>query len=214
MLTGAGGGIARVLADALHDAGARLVLVGRGPGPEREAERLGVRDAVRADLTRAEDAARLRAFEVDALVHTVGGFAMQKAEESSLEDAWQLMRVNFDSLFLTVQAVLPGMLARQRGVLVGVSAGQAARGAGAGAALYTASKAAVAAYLKSLDAELHERGVRATVVYPMGAVDTPANRAAGMKPERMIDPRELAASVLHVLARSSRGHLDEVRVHP
>lgn len=211
MLTGAGGAIASVMVSVLRDEGARLVLV------ERDGHHLEARadeEVVAADLTNPRDAAELARYPVDALVHTVGGFAMQRGPEATPEDLELMFRLNFDSLFHTVRAVLPGMLDRGYGRVVGIGAGQAARGAGPGAALYTASKAAVASYLKSLDAELKEGGVRTTVLYPMGGVDTPRNRDDGMKSENMIDPVDLAQGVVYVLTRSQRGHVDELRVNP
>lgn len=201
MVTGAGGGLASVLAPALERAGAALVLVGHGGDVE-------------ADLTNPGEVARLADFEVDALVHTVGGFAMQKAPDATPDDLRRMFALNVDTLFHAAHAVLPGMLARGRGLILGVGAGQAARGAGPGAALYTAAKSAVGAYLKSLDAELKGQGVRATVLLPMGAIDTPKNREDGLKPEAMIDPADLADAVVFALARSPRGHVDEVRVNP
>jgi len=211
MLTGAGGALATVTAEVLREAGARLVLVARNAA---DLTAPGGDVIVQADLTTREGAAPLRAHRVDALVHTVGAFSMGKVHEASPDDLRQMFSANLDTLVHATQAVLPGMREAGRGVVIGIGAGQAARGAGAGAALYTAAKSAVAAFLKSLDAEGREVGVRASVIVPMGGIDTPANRAAGMKPETMIDPLDLAGSVLHVLTRSERGHVDELRVGP
>ena len=106
------------------------------------------------------------------------------------------------------------MLRQKDGLIMGVSAGQAARMTGPKAALYTASKAAVAAYVLSLHDELKARGVRACVLYPMGAIDTPKNREAGLEWDTMIDPRGLAKSVAHALTRPDRAHVTELKVYP
>lgn len=214
VLTGAGGAFAGVVAPVLQGAGARLALVGHGQNLAQEAEYLGAEFALQADLTNPEDAARLAEWPAFALVHTVGGFALQKAQEATPLDARKMFALNFDTLFHSVHALLPGMLARGEGRIVGISAGQAARLVGAGAALYTASKAALSAYLRSLDAELKSSGVRASVVYPMGAIDSAANREGGLKSEAMIEPRDLAEGVLYILTRSKRGVVDELRVNP
>lgn len=211
MLTGAGGAIAAVIAQELRAAGARLVLVER-EGHLRDPQ--ADETIIAADLSDAQEAAKLAEHPVDAVVHTVGGFSMQKGQDAAPADLDRMFHTNFNTLFHTIRAVLPGMLERGHGRIVGISAGQAARGAGPGAALYTASKAAVASYLKSLDAELKESGVRTTVLYPMGGVDTSRNRDDGMKPENMIDPVDLAQGVVYVLGRSQRGHVDELRVNP
>lgn len=214
ILTGATGALARTAAPILREAGARLALVGHGEDLDRYAKTLGAEVALRADLTRRDEAAPLRELPAFALVHTVGGFTEQKAQQATEADLRAMFAVNFDSLFYAVQAVLPGMLERGSGRIIGVSAGQAVHGGGAGAALYTASKAALAAYLKSLDAELRSQGVRTSVLYPMGAFDTPANRASGLRAAAMIEPNDLAEGLLYLLTRSPRAHADELRVSP
>lgn len=211
MVTGAGGAIASVIVAELRAAGARLVLVERA-GHHRET--VEGDEVVEADLSHPEGTRGLEVHAVDALVHTVGAFGMQKAHEATPEDLRRMFALNVDTLVHTVRAVLPGMLTRGSGVLIGIGAGQAARGAGPGAALYTAAKSAVAAYLASLDAELKGQGIRAAVVVPMGAVDTTANREAGMKPEAMIDPLDLAQSIVHLLARSERSFVSEIKITP
>jgi NAD(P)-dependent dehydrogenase (short-subunit alcohol dehydrogenase family) len=74
--------------------------------------------------------------------------------------------------------VLPGMLARGRGIVCNVSSDHG-RAAGPGTPAYCASKAAVSAFTESLAHEVAPRGVRLHVLYPgwvptqlgLGAVD-------------------------------------------
>lgn len=70
-----------------------------------------------------------------------------------------------------IEAVLPSMLKRRRGHIVGVSSLAGVRGIPYEAG-YSASKAGVAAYLESVRSELHPRGVSVTTVFP-GYVLTP-----------------------------------------
>jgi short-subunit dehydrogenase len=76
-----------------------------------------------------------------------------------------VMRVNFLGVVHAIDAVLPTMLARGRGHLVGVSSLAAYKGL-PGSAAYSASKAAVNAYLEGLRIELRPRGVAVTCVCP------------------------------------------------
>ena len=62
--------------------------------------------------------------------------------------------------------------------------------------------------------ELKAKGVRGCVLYPMGAIDTPKNREAGLDWDRLIDPRGLAKSVAHALTRPDRAHVTELKVYP
>jgi len=125
-----------------------------------------------------------------------------------------MMDLNFRTLFNTARAAVPLLTRAEQSVLLGVSAPAALEGQ-AEAGLYGASKGAVASYVKSLGKEEQEAGLRTTVLYPMGVVDTPANRDAmpDADPSTWIDPRELADHMLHAATRSPRGHVPELKVH-
>lgn len=214
MLTGAGGALATAIAQELDDAGAQIVLVGRGEALARAADRVPATEVIDADLTDPASIDLLRKVKVDTLIHTVGAYATQDAQKATGEDYRTMFDENMLTLFHAVQGVLPSMLRQKDGMILGVSAGQAAQLSGPKAALYTASKAAVAAYVLSLHDELKGRGVRGCVLYPMGSIDTPENRDEGVKWEAMIDPRGLAKSVAHALSRPDRAHVTEMKVYP
>ncbi|WP_221091510.1 SDR family oxidoreductase [Deinococcus aquaedulcis] len=214
MLTGAGGALATAIAQELDDAGAQMVLVGRGEALERAADRFPATEVLDLDLTQESSVEALRKVKVDTLIHTVGAFTMQDIHKATTQDLRAMFDTNMTTLFHAVQGVLPHMLKQKDGLVMGVSAGQAARLSGPKSALYTASKAAVSAYVLSLHDELKAKGVRGMVLYPMGAVDTPANRDAGLSWETMIDPRGLAKSVAHALTRPDRAHITEIKVYP
>lgn len=214
MLTGAGGALATAVAQELVDAGAELILVGRGESLKRAEDRFPATEVLDLDLTASSSIEELRKHKVDALVHTVGAFAMQDAQKATTEQLDLMMSANMTTLFHAVQGVLPHMLRQKEGMILGISAAQAARMSGKGAALYTASKAAVAAYLLSLNDELKGKGIHTCVVYPMGAIDTPANREAGMDWDDTIDPRGMAQSIAHALTRTARAHITELKIYP
>ncbi len=214
MLTGAGGALATAIAQELEDAGAQMVLVGRGDDLQRAADRFPATEVLDLDLTDAGSVDVLKKVKVDTLIHTVGAFRAQDVQKASEEDYQAMFDLNMLTLFHAVQGVLPGMLRQKDGIILGISAGQAAQLSGPKAALYTASKAALSAYILSLHDELKARGVRGCVLYPMGAIDTPQNRDEGMKWETMIDPRGLAKTVAHLLTRPDRAHVTEIKVYP
>lgn len=214
MLTGAGGALATAIAQELDDAGAQIVLVGRGESLARAADRSPATEVLDLDLTDPACVDQLKKVKVDTLIHTVGAYSTQDAQKATESDYRAMFDENMLSLFHAVQGVLPSMLRQKDGIIMGVSAGQAARLSGPRAALYTASKAAVSAYVLSLHDELKARGVRGCVLYPMGAIDTPENREEGFKWESMIDPRGLAKTVAHALSRPDRAHITELKVYP
>lgn len=216
MLTGAGGALATAIAQELVDVGAELVLVGRGESLERAEDRFPAKAALDLDLSDPASVEVLARQKADILVHTVGSYVGGDTVKATDEDRRAMFSVNFDTLFHAVQGVLPYMLKQKDGVIVGVSAGQAARMSGPKSALYTASKAAVSAYLGSLNAEYRDRGVYAAALYPMGSIDTAKNRASlkNADDDTLIDPRELAQSVSFLLRRTAYGHLTELKVYP
>ena len=214
MLTGAGGALATAVAQELIDAGAELILVGRGEALTRAEDRFPAKKTLDLDLADPDCVDTLKKHKVDVLIHTAGTFSAQDAQKASEKEYQALFGANMQTLFHAVQGVLPHMLKQKEGMIVGVSAGQAARMSGPGAALYTASKAAVAAYLLSLHDELKGRGVTTLTLYPMGAIDTPANRESGLTWEDTIDPRALAQTLAHAITRPARAHLTELKVYP
>lgn len=99
------------------------------------------------------------------------------------------------------------------GFFAAFAAGPAWTGAGPGRALYTAAKTALASLLRSLQGEVE--GVRFLVVYPMGTLDTEANRKAMPEADfsRWIAP-ELVAKVVVEAAGAKGGRLLELPIYP
>ena len=220
-ITGAAGAIGSVTAEVFADAGWSLVLFDYGEKNEtRLRKQFPDAHIYTGDLTNADTAPSLfdKAQEdsggLDAVLSIAGGFSMQPAMEATQQDADKMMALNFHTLFQTARAAIPHLLEKDHGFFLGVSAPAAEEG-GAGAALYAASKGAVAAYVKSLDAEYADDGLRASVLYPMGVVDTPDNRDAmpDADPNTWVAPRELAESMLYLAHRSQRGHVKTLKVY-
>ncbi|MFB6286243.1 MAG: SDR family oxidoreductase [Candidatus Bipolaricaulia bacterium] len=220
-ITGAAGAIGSVTAEVFDDAGWDLALIDYGEDNRAPLES-SFPDAQVFDVDLTDEAATMDAFgtlyeeaeALDAVLAIAGGFAMQQAVESTAEDYAHMMDLNVRTLFNTARAAVPLLTRADHSFLLGVSAPAALEGQ-ANAALYGASKGAVAAYVKSLEKEEQNAGLRTTVLYPMGVVDTPANRDAMPDADRSgwITPRELADHMLHAATRSPRGHVPELKVH-
>lgn len=222
IITGAGGAIAEVVIKAFAEAGWRLALFEYSSAacdwlkdhyPESFVQQV---DLTNEDSSyKAVEKTIAHFGKVDALLNIAGGFAMSEAVQTTRADLERQLDINFRTLFNATRAVLPEMLEQQRGFILGVGAKPALEG-GAKMGVYAASKAAVVAYLKSLQAELGPKGIGVSILYPMGAVDTPANRKSMLKadPADWIDPQELAESILHLATRSKRGQIRELMVYP
>lgn len=196
---------------ALLDYGEDSVRTLRKQFPDAHVDSVDLTDESAA--REAVEAVEEKAGSIGVALNIAGGFAMQPAAEATDTDRAKMHQLNFVTLFNTTRAVLPHMQERGGGFVLGVSAAAALDGA-AQAALYAASKAGVAAHLKSLHAELRGDGIRTTVIYPMGVVDTPANREAmpDADPETWIKRSEIADHMLHVATRSPQGHVRELQI--
>jgi NADP-dependent 3-hydroxy acid dehydrogenase YdfG len=222
ILTGGGGAIAGAIAQAFARAGARLALADAYQTTIAErAQELGGRAFV-ANLTHYPDAEMLvrqvkaQFGRVDGLIHTVGGFAYAPVKDSEPNLYDRMFDLNMRTLFYMTRAILPELLEQKDGFIAGISAAAAWHGVGPGVALYAAAKAAVATYLRSLDAELTGTAVRVAIVYPMGAVDTPANRKEMPEADPMawVDPAEIGESLVFAASRSPRGRVLELQIFP
>ncbi len=221
IVTGGGGALAGSVGRAFRAAGARLVLVDSRSQPlEQRALELDAHPVV-ADLGRFSEGARvveetLREMgRLDGLVHTVGSFAMAAATENSEALFEQLVGANLKTTVAMVQACLPVLVPQRRGFIAAISSQVVWEGQGAaGMSLYAAAKAALSMYLRSVAREVRSEGVRVTIVYPLAAIDTPANRAAmpTAAPNTWVDPEEIAQALLFAARRSDRGVLFELPV--
>lgn len=113
----------------------------------------------------------------------------------------RVLKTNFMGTVNAVSAVLPGMLRRGRGQIVGVSSIAGYRGL-PGRCAYSASKAAQANFLESLRLDLRGTGIRVTVLCP-GFVRTPMT-ASGDYPKPFILDLEPAAERMYRAIRNGR----------
>ena len=107
---------------------------------------------------------------VDLLVNCAGApeppeATVDAGTEAILGSYRSLMDTNFFAAVAGTLAVLPGMLSRDRGVVVNVSS-DSGRAPGPGEPGYCASKAALSAFTESLALSIDETGVRLHVLYP------------------------------------------------
>jgi NAD(P)-dependent dehydrogenase (short-subunit alcohol dehydrogenase family) len=181
LMTGASGALGGVMACAFLGAGHRVAAVARSWKGVDNSEGFY---CVASSLETREDALRivseaegLLGGPVEGLVHVLGGFAGGTAvEETDAATMAKMMALNYEALFHSCAAVLPGMKAAGLGRIVVIGA-RATQTTPATLSAYTASKAAAVALVKTVAAENKGLGISANVIAP-GTMDTPVNRAA------------------------------------
>ncbi|MDO1558353.1 3-oxoacyl-[acyl-carrier-protein] reductase [Brevundimonas sp. 2R-24] len=174
LVTGATGGIGGAVARALHAQGAKVVLSGTRENVLSDlAGELGDRavfaacnlsDAESVDglIERAEAAAGQ---PLDILVANAGvtrdGLLMRMKDE----DWSDVIKINLESYFRLSRAVLRGMMKRRTGRIIGVTSVVGVTG-NAGQTNYSASKAGMIGFSKSLAQEVASRGITVNCIAP------------------------------------------------
>ena len=225
IVTGAGRGIGRAIAERFAAEGAGVVLAARTVSDiERVARALDRADAhalaVPTDVT--DDAAVQRLVEravetfgrIDILVTAAGVASFGTVAESTTRDWDAMLAVNLRAVMTCCRAVLPPMLARRCGTIINVASIAAGRPI-PGAAAYTATKAGVIGWSRVLAEELRAGGVRVGVLVP-GAVDTPLwdTIPGGPDRTRMLRPEDVARAAVLMASLPPRATLEEVTLLP
>jgi NADP-dependent 3-hydroxy acid dehydrogenase YdfG len=169
LVTGASGGIGAATARTLHDAGASVGLISRR-GDDLGLERgTGIacdvrdRDAVKA----ASDATVERFGRLDVVIANAGVGAYGPFLELDPERVEEMIDVNLKGTLYTAAATLPHLIESGEGDFVALASVAGLR-AFPGEAVYNASKFGQVGFVRSLDHELREHGVRATCICPGG----------------------------------------------
>ena len=185
VITGAGSGIGRSLAQRLSARGCPLALLDADgeavaqtaamlEGPTL-ARTLDVRDR-EGQLEFAADVREWSPAPIGAIFNNAGVSLASPVAGGWSEDAERLMAINFDGVVNGVRAFLPILLEQRDGAIVNTSSIYGLVGLRDQAA-YCASKFAVRGFTDSLRQELRGTGVRAITVYP-GGVKTNIARSA------------------------------------
>ncbi len=213
LVTGGSSGIGLAVARLLRDEGYDLTLVSRTPEKiEAAAADLGA-TAVVANVADPDDCARAvaehreRFGRLDVLVNSAGVGIGGLVEYLDLKKLDLQLDVNLRGLFLVTQAAIP-LLRETRGWIVNL-ASIAGTLPTPGLATYSATKAAVIALTRSLNAELDAAGVRAIAICP-GLVDTPMGQWSDLEQEKMIRPEDCAEVVRMCLRLSPTARVPQV----
>jgi NAD(P)-dependent dehydrogenase (short-subunit alcohol dehydrogenase family) len=217
-VTGGGSGIGLASAQALANAGARVVILDRSPvaadiletlghGAEHFALLADVGDE--ASLETAFDALIERAGKIDVLVNSAGTAIRRPAVELTVEDWNTVVNVNMTGTFLASRIAARHMIATDtKGAIVNVSSIMGFSGGGLYPNIsYQTTKGAIVNMTRALAVEWAPNGIRVNAVAPTyvrtpfiaGLMADPEliARAEAMTPlRRFAEPEEVANAIL------------------
>jgi 3-oxoacyl-[acyl-carrier protein] reductase len=214
IVTGAGSGFGRGIAEAFAEEGAKLVVADIDETRARAvAKDIGSRAVpVTADVSRGADvAAMVQAASshfggLDIVVNNAGITHKNQSLMTVTEEEFdRIYAVNVKSIYLTTLAAVPELEKRGGGSIINTASTAGVRPR-PGLTWYNGSKGAVIALTKSMAVELAPRNIRVNAINPvigetglleefMGVPDTAENRAkfiAGIPLGRMSKPSDIA----------------------
>ncbi len=192
IVTGGGGAIGSAIADALHEAGAEVAIVGRSEQTDAAAARIGSAArpvlAVRGDLNdrtalpRTMEDAVARLGGLDILVACHGHAKAGDAVDFAMTDWDATIEANLSSVFELCQFAAARMIPTGYGKIITI-ASMLSFGGGYRAAAYAASKGGVAQLTKALANEWAGKGINVNAIAP-GYIQTSLNRHVWQDAER------------------------------
>ena len=223
VITAAGGGAGRVIATALHAAGARVIACDTDAeglaGLKHDCPGLITLCADAGDEPTATEAVTLAGAAVDVLVNNVGiAGPTANPEDITLDDWNTSLRINLTSHFLFARAVIPGMKAAGAGLIVNISSGSARTGLPLRLP-YVVTKGAVLSLTMNLARELGPHGIRVNAILPGAIRGERINRVIAAKAaalgvsaaeheaamlryvslRTMVEPSDIAAMILFLV---------------
>jgi NAD(P)-dependent dehydrogenase (short-subunit alcohol dehydrogenase family) len=228
IVTGAGQGIGRAIAERFAAEGADVMLIGRRRGPLEEVEaELGAAGGSAwvhtADVSSSDDvdaavaAANERWSRIDVLVNNAG-IAEEKPFLEIEDESWdRILATNLRGAFLMAQRVARVQAAARSGSIVHIASIDASGGDGPYAS-YNASKAGLLGLNRTMALELGPHGVRVNCVspgfthtemtevgVPPGMMEYLVDRFDRVPLRRLVRPAEIAAACAFLASDDASG---------
>jgi len=211
VITGGNSGIGLATAQRLHSEGARVAISGRSQKTLDEALKLVGKGllAVKADVAKLPDLDRFYSEvtktlgKIDVLFVNAGVakfVPVGQADEAHFDEVFD---INTKGAYFTIQKALPYL---NDGASIVLNTSVAGIKGTVNASVYSATKAALRSFSRTLAAELVERGIRINSVAP-GPIETPIFGRVGLSKEQV---DELSKSILDKVPLRRFGKPEEV----
>jgi len=226
-VTGAASGIGLASAEAMHAAGATVVLVDRDAAAlERITTRLGARAIAQVtDLLDPQSCDAMvpqvleKAGQIDILHCNAGSYIGGDLTETTAAAIDRMLNLNVNAVMKNVHAVVPHMTDRGSGDIV-VTCSVAGHSAIPWEPVYSGSKWAITCFVQTMRRQLFRHGIRVGQVSPGPVIsallaDWPEENLRKAKENgSLIEPEEVAEAVMFMLTRKRTVTIRDVIVLP
>ncbi|MEI7765983.1 MAG: SDR family oxidoreductase [Phycisphaerae bacterium] len=153
---------------------------------------------------------------IDVLINNAAVYHRSPFAQQDLSRINAILDTNIKGTIYPTQAILPGMISRQRGRIIQINSVAGTRGI-PNEAIYCASKHAIVGFSEALMQELIPHNIQVAVINP-GGINTPlwttnGNSYPGDK-SKLIEPDEVAELVAYILAAPDRTIFKKVVFFP
>ena len=207
-ITGCSTGFGRELATQVLKLGHRTVVTARNPAEVRDLVTTGEALVLKLDVTKlgqinaAIKAAEKKFGPIDVLVNNAGIGYFAAVEESEQKEVRRMFEVNVFGMSWMIQAVLPGMRQRRKGLIINISSLAGLRSAPS-LGFYNATKFAVEGLSDALRQEVEPLGIKIMVVEPSGFRTDWAGRSANESKKQIGDYAKTAGKWRREIRRDS-----------
>jgi len=195
IVTGGSRGIGRGIAERFVSEGAHVVIVGRDRTSGDEAVGALGEGAVflEGDIALPETSTAMAALalerfgRLDILCHNAGIFPETRIEAMTLAEWERVIAVNLTSTFLSVQACLPAMRQSRWGRIVLTSSITGPLVGNPGMAHYSASKAGMEGFLRTVAIEVAGEGITVNAIQPGNVLTVGLEQTLGERHIRIME---------------------------
>ena len=218
IVTGAGRGIGKAIAEAYAAEGAHVVCSARSIKEIEEVAGAIGGTAIQCDVSDEKSIQSLinRVIElhgqIDILVNNAGAVARLPVHELPVEEWDTVLNVNLRGLFLCTKYALVSMLEQKEGCIINISSGAGVSGPPNRSA-YAASKHGVMGFTKVLVAEYLRKGIRSHVILPDATVSQMRTEGFPTEdPDSLIQADDIADAAVFIATQKNTAHTMELRV--
>lgn len=219
VVTGAGRGIGKAIAERFAQNGYRLALVSSTKEVlqevQKSCEQLGSPDVeiFVTDLSQdVEWPEAWKRLDVGMVVNNAGRFSMESAKRIAQNDAFEAWKRNVLPAVQSNRFFLDHFKHKKRGLLLHIGSAASEQGR-AYAAAYSSAKHALLGYVRSLRLDLMEEGIAVSVINP-GQTYTHSWAGSSVDPNEIMAAEDIAELVFTISQLSPRSVVEEVTMNP